>query len=71
MPRLSIQLSDELDERLNGFLPWGVKQRVMESMCVMLCDAVDIHGPKLVGLLINQEFNLITQEVKKEAQSAS
>lgn len=71
MPRLSIQIDDALDDRLNKFLPWGTKQRLMESIIIMTCDAVELHGKGLVGLLLNQEFNLITQEMQKIKKEAS
>jgi len=71
MPRLSIQIDDKLDDRLNKFLPWGSKQRTAEALLIMLCEAVELHGKGLVGLLLNQEFNLITQEVKKRKEESN
>lgn len=71
MPRLSIQIDDALDDRLNKFLPWGTKQRLMEAIIIMTCEAVELHGKGLVGLLLNQEFNLVTQEVKKKKEEAN
>lgn len=70
MPRLSIQINDHLDDRLNKFLPWGTKQKVCETVITMLADAVEKHGPQLVGLLVNGEYNLITGEVRKKQEAS-
>ena len=63
MPRLSINLDDDLNKRLDKFLPWGTKQTVMVALCELLCISVEKHGKKLVGLLLNKEFNFITNEI--------
>lgn len=63
MPRLSIQLEDSLNNRLDKFLPWGTKQNVMVALCEMLCCSVEQHGSKIVGLLLNKEYDIITGQV--------
>ena len=65
MPRLSIQIDDKLDDRMNLFLPWGTKQNVVKCLCEMLCDAVEANGKGVVGLLVNGEFNFITGKAKE------
>ena len=66
MPRISIIIEDALDQRMNKFLPWGVKNKVMEALCENLCDAVETHGKELVGLILNKDWNAVTKHVSKK-----
>ena len=66
MPRLSIVLTDEQLKRMDKFLPWGTKQPIMIALIDNLCDSLEEHGPKLLGLIINKDFNSITKEVRRD-----
>jgi hypothetical protein len=50
---------------MDKFLPWGTKQMVISAMIDMLIEAVESHGPPLVGVLMSKEYNLITKVVKE------
>lgn len=63
MPRLSIQIPDELDKRLDKFLPWGTKQRVMLHLAEQLCNAVDSHGRQILTAFMTNEYSVITKEL--------
>lgn len=65
MPRLSLILTEDQHQKLNKYLPWGTKQTVISSLIDQLNNAVEQHGSKIVGFIINNEFDLITKEVKK------
>lgn len=49
---------------MDTYLPWGTKQAVFSSLVDMMNQSIEQYGPKLIGLLINGEFNLITKEIK-------
>lgn len=69
MPRMSIEVSNDLNTRLDKFLPWGTKQRCVSALLIHLCDAVDTHGKQIIGLILNEEWNLITKELKKKEET--
>ena len=68
MPRLSIDVSKDLNARLDKFLPWGTKQNIVLAILEQLCDSVETHGNGLVGLIMSREFNLITKEVQNKKE---
>ena len=65
MPRLSIVLTNEQLKRMDKHLPWGTKQPIMVAVIEQLCETLEEHGPKLLGLILSKEFNLITKEVRR------
>jgi hypothetical protein len=66
MPRLSIILTDEQSNKMDKYLPWGTKQAAISSLIDMMNEAIELHGPKLIGFLINGQYNLLTQEIKDD-----
>lgn len=66
--RITIQLTNEQYERLNGVFEWGERNRVLSNLIEWLCDKVEVHGKNaLIILLREQKFEeLVTMSKKKE-----
>lgn len=66
--RISIQVDEELYQRLSNCFEWGERNRVLTRMLEWLCEKVERHGKNaLVVILREDDFGeLVNMGVKKD-----
>lgn len=66
--RISIQVDEELYQRLSKCFEWGERNRVLTRMLEWLCEKVERHGKNaLVVILREDDFGeLVNMGVKKD-----
>jgi predicted DNA-binding protein len=62
MAKISIEIPDDLNERLNKFCFWGVKSAVMRKVIEQLCDAVEVHGTGVLTLVVEGKYNIVARK---------
>lgn len=56
--RVSIQVDEELYQRLNKLFEWGERNRVLVNVLEWVCEKIEAHGKNaLVVLLREKDFN--------------
>lgn len=66
IPRLSIQLSPELQKRYQENIPWGLGKTLVTTMLEDVFDLVDKYGKGIIALIINKKLkisDILTMEV--------
>lgn len=60
--RISIQVDEELYQRVNKLFEWGERNRVLVKVLEWLCEKIEKHGKNALIILLREEnFNeLIT-----------
>jgi hypothetical protein len=61
MARLNVPIPDELDEKLNLLLPWGIKSAIVRAMCEQLLVSVKEKGLSVIELIISNKLNIIEE----------
>lgn len=65
--KISIQVPEELYERLQKNFEWGERNRVLNKVLVWVCDKVERHGSNaLIILLREDEFEALLQMRKSQ-----
>lgn len=57
MPRLSVDIPDDLSKRLRE-MPWGIRKHVMIKILERAVALFEDHGEKGLGALLSAEFTL-------------
>lgn len=68
-PRLSIDISADLHERMSRLIPWGVQSLVMRTLLSRALDIVDQYGELGLGAIIAGRITIIDLLRKKEEQA--
>jgi hypothetical protein len=58
MPRLSVDISDDLSKRLRS-MPWGIRKHVIIALLDKAVQLYENHGEKGMGALLSSEFSLV------------
>jgi len=66
--RINAEIPQELSDKLDNLLPWGVKSLLIRALLELAVEAVEEHGSSVLGLIIDKRFNPLTKEVKAEAK---
>lgn len=71
MPRIAFEVPRELNNRLDGLVPWGLKAQLMRVILEMVLTALEQHGPAALGLILAGKMRLSMREVEVEVESAA
>ncbi len=55
MSRIHLALPQELLNRINWYLPTGIRSEVCRSAIEILMDAIDEHGTGMIGLILSKD----------------
>ena len=64
--RMTFELDRDTSDRINKHVPWGLKTRLMVSVCKMLADALDRDGLAVASLLMNDDMKLVLKADRKK-----
>lgn len=53
--RISIQVDEELYQRLNRLFEWGERNRVLVNVLEWLCEKIEKHGKNALIILLREE----------------
>ena len=53
--RISIQVDEELYQRLNHLFEWGERNRVLVNVLEWLCEKIERHGRKALVVLLRED----------------
>lgn len=53
--RISIQVDEELYQRLNRLFEWGERNRVLVNVLEWLCEKIEHHGRKALVVLLRED----------------
>lgn len=57
--RISIEVSTEINEKLNNYLPWGVKAQVIRALIELLLDTQSRSAVHIVDDLLRGRCKLV------------
>jgi hypothetical protein len=69
VPRLSVELSPELYERLKNTVQWGLLKPIMNILVEDFLDLIDTHGEIVIALVLKRTIK--TQHIIKELRKES
>jgi len=61
-PRLSIELDEDRYLRMRQLFPWGSKAPFFKHVIDIVCDAIEEHGPVVLGAIFNGNVKLTFKE---------
>lgn len=53
--RVSIQVDEELYQRVNKLFEWGERNRVLVKVLEWLCEKIELHGRNALIILLREE----------------
>jgi hypothetical protein len=56
--RLNFTIDRELHDRLERYMPWGLKAAFTRALLSTAADLLDKHGPAGLGLILAEEVEL-------------
>jgi len=68
--RMTFELDRATSDKINEHVPWGLKTRLMVSICKILADALDRDGLAVASLLMNDNMKLV-MKANKEKKDAT
>ena len=63
--RMTFELDREISDKINAHVPWGLKTRLMVSICKILVEALERDGLAVATLLMNASMRLVMKADKK------
>lgn len=63
-PRLSVELDEERYLRMRTLFPWGSRTPFFKLVIDIVCDAIEKHGPIILGAIFNGNVELTIKETK-------
>jgi hypothetical protein len=57
--RLSIEISEEEQDRLHKLIPWGLMSRIMRILSSQVLDLVEQHGDIVLGALLTGKLTAL------------
>lgn len=57
VPRLSVEISEETQQRLANLIPWGLKSKVMSILLEDILDLVEAHGNIVLAAIIDRTLS--------------
>ena len=54
--KLTFEVSDELYQRATTVFEWGDRSRLLRIILTKLINALEKHGPIMVGAILSEEF---------------
>jgi len=64
--RMTFELDRVISDRINEHVPWGLKTRLMVSICKILADALERDGLAVASLLMHDEMKLVMKADRKK-----
>ena len=65
VPRISIDITPEMQTRLQRLLPWGLRGKLFLVMVEDILDLIEEHGEGVVALLITKRLKARTLLMKE------
>lgn len=69
MKRITLQVEDDLHDRLNQVVQHGFRRHLMENLIVTALDAIERDGPMMLGALIGGQYKLVKLEPETPQQT--
>ena len=63
--RMTFELDRDISDKINEHVPWGLKTRLMVSICKILAEALERDGLAVATLLMNDSMRLVMKADKK------
>lgn len=57
-PRLSVDITEAQQLRLQRLLPWGIKNKIFSLLIDEVCNIAEEHGPMAIGLFATKGIEL-------------
>jgi len=70
MPRLNVEIDDELDHKLDMCLPWGTRSEIVRILLKQFVSYIFQHGHQAVDLIMTDKVS-ITEEVARRTSCGS
>jgi hypothetical protein len=67
--RISIQVTDETNERFTANIPHGYRRHLLEKIIVIVLDSIEEHGPIMIGAIMADEYKIVRTDLKEKAAS--
>ena len=67
IPRLSIEITEDLALRLNEVIPWGLRKHLFQVLIDSLIDAVEQSGDTVLAAILRRQVRVILAPTAKEA----
>ena len=64
--RMTFELDRDISDKINEHVPWGLKTRLMVSICKILADALERDGLAVASLLMNDDMKLVIKSQPKK-----
>ena len=65
IPRISIDITPEMQQRLQRLLPWGLRGRLFLVVIEDLLDLIEEHGEGVIALLVAKRLKARTLLMKE------
>ena len=57
--RLSIEITEEDQQRMHNLIPWGIMSRMMRLVLVQMLDLLEEHGDVVLGALMSGRITVL------------
>ena len=57
-PRLSIEITEDQQRRLQALIPWGQKQLLFSTIIDGLIDLIDKYGQTMIAIIISKKVTV-------------
>ncbi len=71
MSRIHLALPADLLNRINWYLPTGIRSEVCRSAIEILMDAIDEHGTGMIGLVLSKDVTFKPKPSTRQNLTAS
>jgi hypothetical protein len=68
VPRMTVEISEELQRRMTNSIPWGMRSKIMAILLEDTLDLMDAHGGIILAAIINR--GLGAKDIIKELREA-
>jgi len=66
--KINAEIPQQLAERMQEILPWGVKSLLIRSLLEMAMDAIEENGAGVLYLIIDKRYNPLTKKLKENPE---
>lgn len=65
MPRLNVEISDDLDQELDKFLPWGTRSEIVRVLLHQLVETAKADGFSAIELILTNRRSLTDPLIRR------
>jgi hypothetical protein len=66
--RVTFELDRDISNTINDHVPWGLKTKLLVSVCKLLAEALDRDGLAVASLLMNDDMKLVVKANKSKSE---